>query len=55
MHLTPSSIARQRLCNQWIDAPVRGEAVAVVERLVAVQSQDYAGAKWALGLRLPRI
>ncbi len=52
MNLTPSSIAGQRLRNQWIDAPARGEAAAVVEQLVAVQAQDYAGAKWALGLRL---
>jgi hypothetical protein len=50
--LTLSSIAQLRLRNQWIDAPVRGDATAVVKRLVAVQAQDYAGAKWALGLRL---
>jgi hypothetical protein len=49
---SPSSIAHVRLRNQWIDAPARGDAAVVVERLVAVQSQDYAGAKWALGLRL---
>jgi hypothetical protein len=52
VRLTLPSIARLRLRNQWIDTPVRGEAAAVVERLVAVQAQDYAGAKWALGLRL---
>jgi hypothetical protein len=49
-------IARQRLYNQRIarqnertfDGPV-----AVVQWLGAVQAQDYAAAKWALGLRLP--
>jgi hypothetical protein len=52
--MTPAvpSIAHVRLRNQWIDAPARGQPAAVVKRLVAVQSQDFAGAKWALGLRL---
>jgi hypothetical protein len=54
MPLTDSSIARLRLRNQWITAPSRGDAVDVVRHLVAVQSQDFAGAKWALGLRLRR-
>lgn len=52
MTLALAKIARLRLRNQWIDAPARGDAAAVVKRLVAVQSQDFAGAKWALGLRL---
>ena len=49
--LTPTSIIRRRLRNQWIDAPARGDAPLVVERLVAVQAQDFSGAKWALGMR----
>lgn len=52
MTLTIPFIARQRLRNQSISSPVRGNAADVVKRLVAVQSQDYAGAKWSLGLRL---
>lgn len=52
MTLTLDRIAHGRLLNQWIDAPARGEPAEVVKRLVAVQSQDFAGAKWALGLRL---
>lgn len=45
-------IAHQRLHNQRISAsPFRRPAEAV-EWLGAVQAQDFAGAKWALGLRL---
>src|SRR5574340_312557 len=52
MTLTLRKITQMRLQNQWIEAPRRGGAETVVERLVAVQSQDFSGAKWALGLRL---
>jgi hypothetical protein len=52
MPSTPSSITSLRLRNQWIDAPQRGTAADVVDRLVAVQAQDYANSKWGLGLRL---
>jgi len=45
-------IARLRLRNQRIDGATRGEAADVVKWLVAVQAQDFAGAKWSLGLRL---
>jgi hypothetical protein len=56
-------IAQERLRNQYISAPMpqskkgpgegsRNRAEDVVRWLVAVQAQDYAGAKWALGLRL---
>ena len=44
-------IARRRLAAQHlVDPPVAAPA-EVVTRLGAVQAQDYAGAKWALGLR----
>jgi hypothetical protein len=46
-------VARIRLSNQMIAAPVADEAKGLMERLVAVQAQDYEMAKWALGLRLP--
>jgi hypothetical protein len=52
MKFSLASIAPLRLRNQWINAPVRTDAASVVRHLVAVQSQDFAGAKWALGLRL---
>jgi hypothetical protein len=50
--MTGLEIARQRLYNQRISAAVPGKPSDVVRRLGAVQAQDYAGAKWALGLRL---
>ena len=46
------NIARDRLINQHIAAPPLRTPGEVVNWLVAVQAQDYAGAKWALGLRL---
>jgi len=45
-------IAHQRLINQRLAASPFEKPVEVVDWLVAVQSQDYFGAKWALGLRL---
>jgi hypothetical protein len=45
-------IARQRLLNQRLAAAPFERPGDVVDWLVAVQSQDYFGAKWALGLRL---
>jgi hypothetical protein len=47
-----SDIAHHRLRNQHIGAPRFQEPAEVVSWLGAVQAQDYAGAKWALGLRL---
>jgi hypothetical protein len=51
--MTPADIARLRLLNQHIDGARFTQPAEVVAWLGAVQSQDYAGAKWALGLRLP--
>jgi hypothetical protein len=45
-------IARQRLRNQLITDTTLKIPGDVVTWLGAVQAQDYAGAKWALGLRL---
>ena len=45
-------IAHQRLLNQHLAGASFEKPNDVVSWLVAVQSQDYAGAKWALGLRL---
>ena len=45
-------IAAQRLSHQRISKTALQTASDVVTWLVAVQAQDYAGAKWALGLRM---
>jgi hypothetical protein len=44
-------IARQRLINQGLIKPALKTAREVVAMLGAVQSQDYAGAKWAIAQR----
>src|SRR5262245_12497320 len=45
-------IPHQRLINQHMALARFDKAADVVHWLLAVQAQDYAGAKWALGLRL---
>jgi hypothetical protein len=44
-------IARRRLAAQQLTAPLLTDPAQVVQRLGAVQAQDYGGAKWALGMR----
>lgn len=44
-------IARRRLAAQHLTRPTLTDAAEVVRRLGAVQSQDYAGAKWAIAMR----
>ncbi|MBE7468944.1 MAG: winged helix DNA-binding domain-containing protein [Anaerolineae bacterium] len=51
--MTPQDIAHYRLANQHIADPHLKEPDQVVARLGALQAQDYAGAKWSIGLRLP--
>jgi hypothetical protein len=51
--MTPTQIAQQRLANQHLADPALDGPAQAVRWLGAVQSQDYAGAKWALGQRLP--
>jgi winged helix DNA-binding protein len=46
-----TDIAHRRLGNQQLLAPTLTEPAEVVRRLGAVQAQDYAGAKWAVGMR----
>jgi hypothetical protein len=46
------SIALRRLCAQRITQDQFATPAEVVDWLGAVQAQDYAGAKWSLGLRL---
>jgi hypothetical protein len=45
-------IVRYRLHNQFLSQTNCTSPVQVVEQLGAVQSQDYAGAKWALAQRV---
>jgi hypothetical protein len=49
--MTSLDIARQRLLNQHIAGPTFKNPSDVVKWLGAVQAQEYAAAKWALGLR----
>lgn len=46
-----NDICRQRLRNQHLTAPIFKDPVDVLKSFVAIQGQDYAGAKWALGQR----
>jgi DNA glycosylase AlkZ-like len=50
--MTNLDIARQRLYNQLINHTTFEKPEDVVRWLGAVQAQDYAAAKWAVGLRL---
>lgn len=50
--MTKFDIAYQRLHNQQLVQPTCDRPADVVHWLGAVQAQDYAGAKWALGQRL---
>lgn len=49
--MTPFDIARQRLDNQRIARTTWNQPAEVVAWLGAVQAQDYASARWAVGLR----
>jgi hypothetical protein len=49
--MTPSEIAHHRLHNQRLTGDPLARPEEAVGWLGAVQAQDYAGAKWALGLR----
>ncbi|HET9157917.1 MAG TPA: crosslink repair DNA glycosylase YcaQ family protein, partial [Myxococcaceae bacterium] len=51
MKLHARDVLRQRLRNQRLVGPRFERPEQVVDWLVAVQSQDYAGAKWAVGQR----
>lgn len=49
---TIGDVAQARLRNERLTGPGFSRPVDVVRWLGAVQSQDYAGAKWAVGLRV---
>ena len=48
-----NGIAERRVHSQQFDSSSFVNPVDVVSWLVAMQAQDYAGAKWSIGLRLP--
>ena len=50
--ITPRALLSQRLANQHLTRAQFHQPVDMVAWLGAVQAQDYAAAKWALGLRL---
>ena len=47
-------IARQRLLNQHVATQNLKTPAEIVQYMGAVQAQDYAGAKWAVGMRLQK-
>ncbi|HEY9194667.1 MAG TPA: winged helix DNA-binding domain-containing protein [Mucilaginibacter sp.] len=47
-------IAGLRMHHQHISHHVFNQPVDVVKHMVAMQAQDYAGAKWAVGLRMQK-
>src|SRR5918911_5142327 len=51
--MTNSDITRLRLFNQHVSISTFTKPEEVVRWLGAVQAQDYGGALWAVGLRLP--
>ncbi|MDT8305619.1 MAG: winged helix DNA-binding domain-containing protein [Anaerolineae bacterium] len=50
--MNPAAIARRQLAQQHLSHNRLGAPEEVVAWLGAVQSQDYYGAKWSLGLRI---
>lgn len=50
--MTTFDLVQQRLQNQQLSQPTFSAPADVVRWLGAVQAQDYAGAKWAIGQRL---
>jgi hypothetical protein len=50
--LSVSDIVRRRLAGQLLVGPRLATAADVVRTLGAVQAQDYAGARWAIGQRM---
>ncbi|MDR3687271.1 MAG: winged helix DNA-binding domain-containing protein [Coriobacteriia bacterium] len=53
LHMNTDDILRMRLRAQLVESSSATSPCDVVSHLLAMQAQDYAGAVWALGLRLP--
>jgi hypothetical protein len=52
--MTEPEIAQQRLYTQHIAAQTFNTPAEIVKYMGAMQAQDYAGAKWAVGMRLQK-
>ncbi|WP_166791846.1 winged helix DNA-binding domain-containing protein [Cryobacterium frigoriphilum] len=50
---SPTDVARLRLLSHGLADAAPTGPLAAVERLLAVQAQDFAASKWALGVRSP--
>ena len=50
--MQPPDIRHIRLTQQHLSAPTLTSPIDVVKSLVAVQAQDYSGAKWGIGQRM---
>lgn len=48
-----AGLVQYRLLNQQLSAPSLGSVGEIVHWMGAMQAQDYAGAKWSIGVRLP--
>lgn len=53
IYMNPSEIINLRLHNQQLEHSRSKKPSEVVEWFGALQAQDYAGAKWSVGIRLP--
>jgi winged helix DNA-binding protein len=52
--MDPRDIAAWRLASQHIATPTCTTPLQVVRWLTAIQAQDYRGALWSIGLRMPQ-
>lgn len=55
VHATPDDVIRLRLQRQGLVGRDLRTPVDVVERMLALQSQDFPAGKWAVGVRAPGI
>jgi hypothetical protein len=55
MKINPSQISKLRLISQQLSETTLDTAQQMVSWFGAVQGQEYAQTKWALGLRLPKL
>lgn len=53
-NMSPNAIRQRRLRNLHLAGAPLDHAADVVQTLVASQAQDFAGAKWSLGLRMAK-
>ncbi|WP_315819130.1 DNA glycosylase AlkZ-like family protein [Paraflavitalea speifideaquila] len=53
--MKPTGLAQYRLLNQQLSQPAFQSAGELVHWMGAMQAQDYAGAKWSIGVRVPGI